>query len=182
MDFLELEEWVIRAKSGEFGSKEKILEAFKPCVFKQANKYKIPSYDFEDLINEGYGALLKSIDVYIPGKGSFASFCKSFIENNFKVLLRNSKIRDSRVEYTDVIYEREDGVGSPLEQIVENDCMDRLMRAVGELSEDEFELVSFVYFKGNTLQAFAKKHGISYSRARWRKEGILKKVREGVER
>ncbi len=59
-----MEKLVEKAKTKEESATEEILEKFKYLIFKEATKYHIPSYNYEDLVQHGYLSVLKAISMY----------------------------------------------------------------------------------------------------------------------
>ena len=83
-----IEKLVKRAKNGDRAAMDEIIEKFRYFVIKQSGKYKIPSYDFEDLVQHGYLSIIKAVKLYKPGRSSFTTYCTNAVINNFNALLR----------------------------------------------------------------------------------------------
>jgi RNA polymerase sigma factor (sigma-70 family) len=92
MNHLQIENCVIHAKSGDSKEMEKIIEQFRPFVFRTAKSYNIKNYDINDLSQIGFTALLNAVNKYNPGTHTFSSYAYTSIKNSLKYFARkNSK-------------------------------------------------------------------------------------------
>jgi DNA-directed RNA polymerase specialized sigma subunit len=68
-----------------------------------------------------------------------------------------------------------------LEKLVINQAnIAKLKAAMKNLSTDEKELITFVYFNGNTLKSYANLKSIGYSAAASKKTSILRKLKKAL--
>jgi DNA-directed RNA polymerase, sigma subunit (sigma70/sigma32) len=69
-----IEELIKRAKGGDSTAVNEIIEKFSCFIIKQAAKYRVSSYDFDDLLQHGYLSVIKAIHLYKIGRGSFTTY------------------------------------------------------------------------------------------------------------
>ena len=90
-----LESLVEKAKNGDRIALMDIIERYKFLIIRLAVSYHIPSYEFEDLVQQGYLSVIKAIGMYKLGSNSFNGYCINSIKTNFKALLKG-KIKHYR--------------------------------------------------------------------------------------
>jgi RNA polymerase sigma factor, sigma-70 family len=189
MNYLEIESCVINAKLGDPKEMEKIIEQFRPFIFKIAKTYNIKNYDLTDLSQIGFTALINSVHKYNPGTHTFSSYAYTSINNSLKYFARkNSKFNkdisintrvfpesDSSIatEYLDCIEDTENFE----EILIKTESMKELLSSISQLSNDEKELVHMLFYQKNTLKTYSDKKGMGYLRAVRSKNRILKKLR-----
>jgi RNA polymerase sporulation-specific sigma factor len=186
MNHHEIEACVIRAKSGSQEDLLKLLAQYKLFIFKTANQFNIRNYDFYDLLQIGYMALINALIKYRTGSHTFSCYAFNSIKNAFRLTARqNFKYKhdlslnipvdtDADVS-TDFINCIEDDKNLE-EHIVNSERIRELRGALARLSEDELELVLMVYYSGATLKTYAEKKGISYYQALVKRDSILEKL------
>ncbi|MGL4772433.1 MAG: sigma-70 family RNA polymerase sigma factor [Clostridium sp.] len=177
MDLKYIEKLVLRSKQGDEASKEKLSEEFTPFIKNLSSKYKIPGYDFYDLMGECYKNLFIALDNYQTDKHRFVGFATLSIQNALKTLLRNSKIREEKLtlsnDFGEIILDE------PLieDRVCDDDFRNFLNKCFNNLKKDEKEFVSFVYYENRSLRAFAMAKGIKYNQAKLKNRAILQKLR-----
>lgn len=171
-----IEELVKRAKNEDRVAVEEIIGKFKYFVIKQASKYSIPSYDFEDLVQHGYLSIIKSIHLYNTGRGSFTTYCTNAVINNFKALLKRQikhyrEIQDENainLETYDFTLENE---------VIAYEEVAKVKKALDNLQGTEKRIIESVYIKGTTLKKAAADCGINYRKAIKVRREALRKLR-----
>jgi len=135
-----MEKLVEKAKNGEDGVSQQIIEKFNYLVYKEAARYHIPGYAIDDLIQHGYLSILKAIAMYKLGSNSFNGYCINAIKMNFKALLKG-EIKHFR-------------------EVPNNDMLDFDLAGNYEFTlEDEFiayEEVKKLYLSLDTLEPFER--------------------------
>ena len=167
-----------RAKSGDKNAVNEIIDLFNGYIIKEALRYKIPSMEFEDVVQYGYLTILKCIKSYKLGSNSFYGYVIMGIKNNFNYMVRKYKV--NRIIYYD--NEIVDIVGtddfSLEEHIMIYEDVKWLRDTMDKLSEEEQELIKCYFLEGMKLVNFAKVKGVSYSTMIYRKNELLKKLKE----
>ena len=185
MNHYEIETCVVGAKNGNKDDLLKVLEQYKPFIFKTAKTFKIKNYDIYDLEQIGYMAIINALAKYRTGSCTFSSYAYESIKNAFKYTARqNSKHErefslnstvdpcSTTTEYINCI----DSLENIEEDMLRSEETSEMKRAVSNLSPHELELVLMVYYKGASLKDYAEKKGISYYKASKKKDLVLCKL------
>jgi RNA polymerase sporulation-specific sigma factor len=187
MNHYEIETCVIRAKTGNQEDLLKILEQYKPFIFKTARQFNIRNFNNYDLVQIGYIALINAVIKYRTGSHTFSGYAFNAIKNSLRYTARQNKkyaedlslnipvSTNSSVttEFIDCI----EDFNNLEESIIKSENMKAVRHAVAKLPEDELELVLLVYYGGSSLKTYAEKKGISYLKAVTKKNKILDKLR-----
>lgn len=186
MNHNEIEACVIRAKTGSSEDLLKILEQYKPFIFKTAQQFNIRNHDMYDLLQIGYVALINAAMKYRTGSHTFSSYAYNAVKNEFKYTARqNSKFSNDLslntpvntegnidTEFINCIESSED----LQEDIIHFEKVKEVRSAVSRLPEDDMELVIMVYYSGISLKTYALKKNVSYFQAVRKKNKILEKL------
>jgi len=190
MNYQEIESSVIRAKAGNSEDLLKLIEQFKPFVFKTAKEYNIKGLDLYDLSQIGYITLINAVEKYKIGSHTFSSYAYNAISNAFRYAARSNKklteeyslntpVQNNELdgaEYIDCI----DSLVNIEEDIINHENNKRLRKAVAALPENELEFVIMIYYSSVTIKTYAEKKGISYINAIRFKNKILEKLKNQV--
>lgn len=186
MNHNEIEACVIRAKTGSSEDLLKILEQYKPFIFKTAKQFNIRNHDMYDLLQIGYVTLINAVMKYRIGSHTFSSYAYNAVKNEFKYTARqNSKFSNDLslntpvntegnidTEFINCIESSED----LQEDIIHFEKVKEVRNAVSKLPEDDLELVIMVYYSGISLKTYALKKNVSYLQAVRKKNKILEKL------
>ena len=186
MKHYEIEACVIRAKKGNREELLKILEQFKPYIYKTALGFNIKNHDIYDLLQIGYVALINVVAKYRIGSNTFSSYAYNAIINEFRYAARkNSKCYNELSlnipidtgeyitnEYIECIDSRE----CFEDDIVREEKTKEVRRCVAYLPADEMELIIMVYYSKCPLKTYAGKKGLSYLQATRKRDRILEKL------
>lgn len=186
MNHIEIEACVIRAKKGHHEELLKIMEQYKPFIFKTARQFNIKNYDLYDLVQIGYVALTNAVTKYRTGSSTFSTYAYNSIKNAFRYTARQNSRYDeelslntplnseisSATEFIDCIKSLDDLE----EDILRTEKIMEIRRAVSKLPPDELELVIMVYYNGASIKTYAEKKGLTYLNAVRKKNKILEKL------
>lgn len=186
MNHSEIDACIMDAQNGNQEELLKLLEQFKPFIYKTAKSFNIKNHDMNDMVQIGYTALINSVNKYRTGSSTFTAYAFNSIRNTFRYTARqNSKYQvelslntpinpnaDSTTEFLDHIEAPENFVDDILrfENILE------VRKAVSKLSHEEIDLVDMVYFKKGSLKSYAEKRGMGYLQAVRKKNKVLEKL------
>lgn len=186
MDFNEIEALVVAAKAENKLSKEKLAEEFKPFIINLSNKTFISGYDREDIQNECYRILFNCVSAYNLDRHRFVGYAMSGIRNSINDLIERS-IKRSPAEGRESLI-----LSDNLEHILPSqiDALDDMIcnktasklleNAINNLSQEEKELIIFVYFKNSSLRTYAYWKNMCYSTASKKKQTILNKLKNYI--
>lgn len=167
-----LENLVIKAKIGDERAKEEILTILEKAIRYYAARYFIKGYDLEDLISEGYNAVLKAINKYKTESNCFYTYACRSIENTYKYLLRQIKEPEGaeNVSLTDELAETLNSTDMGVEDAA---LINILKRAIERLPEEEREIIKEIYLKDNKMSEIAREKGVPFGRVQYlRNKGI----------
>ncbi len=177
-----LESLVEKAKNGDRIALMDIIERYKFLIIKLASNYYIPSYEFEDLVQQGYLSIIKAVNMYKLGSKTFDGYCINSIRTNFKALLKG-KIK----HYREIPNEEPVKQNAAAEysftledEIIAHDEVKRLYAALEKLDPDEREMVEKFYFLGDTLKEIACEGDNSYYYYVNAKNKALKKLKKYI--
>jgi RNA polymerase sporulation-specific sigma factor len=175
-----MEKLVEKAKAKDGNATEEIIEKFKYLIFKEANKYHIPSYELEDLIQHGYLSVIKAIAMYKLGSNSFNGYCINSIRMNYKALLKG-QIKHFRETPNSEMLEL-DTIGDyefTLEdEVIAYDEVKKLYVALDKLNPLEREVVERYYIMDESLGGIACDRDKSYHQLARLKRLTIKKLRK----
>ncbi|MBZ9689790.1 sigma-70 family RNA polymerase sigma factor [Clostridium estertheticum] len=174
-----MEKLVEKAKTKEESATEEIMEKFKYLIFKEASRYHIPSYDFEDLVQHGYLSVLKAIAMYKLGSNSFNGYCVNSIKMNFRALLKGQikhfrETPNSEMLDFDTIGDYEFTLE---DEVIAYEEVKKLYVALDKLNPTEREIVEKYYILDQSLGEIACDSDKSYHQFALMKKKALKKLR-----
>lgn len=172
-----IEELVKRAKDGEISAINEIIEKFSYFIIKQAAKYKVPSYDFDDLVQHGYLSVIKSVKLYDIGKRSFTTYCTNAVINNFNALLKG-QIKHYREVQDDNIIDLKEYDFTLEDEVIAYDEAQKIRRAMEKIEGIEQDIIKAVYIDGKTLKEAAFDYNVNYRKAIEIKKEALNKLRK----
>jgi RNA polymerase sigma factor (sigma-70 family) len=188
MNYNEIESCVIRAKAGSKKDLLKLLQQFKPFIFKTAKQFNIKNYDSEDLLQVGYTAIIKAVAKYKIGSHTFSSYAYNAVKNTLIQTARNNSKYSGELSLNSPVQEEEDNTSEYLdcissevnleEEILKNLEFRELRSAIKNLSEEEEVLVYMLYYARMTLKTYSVIKDISYSQALRKRDSVLKKLRK----
>jgi len=186
MNHYEIEASVLRAKKGNGEELLKILEQFKPFIFKTARQFNIRNYDMYDLVQIGYVTLINAVAKYRSGSHTFSSYAFNSITNNLRCIARNNSKHDEELSLNCPINEAIDSgtefidciesLENVEEEIINEEILKELRKAVSKLPADEQELIIMVYYSKCSIKTYAEKKGLSYLQAVRKKNRVLGKL------
>lgn len=176
VDFKEFEQLLLSAKNGDSEAKKKIIDNYKNFIYNQAFKYKILSYDLEDIISHASITVLKCIQSYDFNKNSnFTSYVTRAISNNLldlaqKDIKKNGlNTTEDKLIYVKSEFELETDILLGLE-------VKQLHQALKVLTIEDLHLVSAIYYEKRSIREISKEMGISYATVFNRRKAILKQL------
>jgi len=159
-----IEELIRKAKTGDEGAVSEVINKYKYLILKEASKYRIPSYEFEDLVQQGYLSVIKAIGMYKLGSNSFNGYCINSIRTNYKALLKG-EIK----HYREVPNEEPISMGAAAEysftledEVIAFEEVKRLYAALEKLDPFEKNVVERFYLREDTLKEIACSGDLSY--------------------
>jgi RNA polymerase sigma factor (sigma-70 family) len=182
MNFEYIEELVTNCKNGDALSKENLAGEFKPLILNISKRTFIDGYEIQDIQNQCYETLFKCVSLYNLEKHRFVAYATNSIKNNINDLIKRIKIRSS-TEGNDALSLHDDvekdlpDMDINLEDLLCEECdYEELRSALNNLTEEEKQLIDFIFYKNNTVQTYAYYKNLCYSTANLKKKVTLKKI------
>ena len=182
MNFEYIEELVTNCKNGDALSKENLAGEFRPLIFNISKRTFIDGYEIQDIQNQCYETLFKCVCLYNLEKHRFVAYATNSIKNNMNDLIKRIKIR-SATEGNDALSLHDDvekdlpDMDINLEDLSCEECdYEELRSALNNLTEEEKQLIDFIFYKNNTVQTYAYYKNLCYSTANLKKKVTLKKI------
>ncbi len=172
-----MEKLIEKAKDKDEIATSEIIERFKYLILKEASKYYIPGYEFEDLVQHGYLSVIKAISMYKLGSNSFNGYCINTIKMNFKALLKG-QIKHFREVPSDEIldFDASGNYEFTLEdEVIAHEEVKKLYAALDKLEPLEREIIERYYILDQYLGEIACDSDKSYYQfARLKKKALEK--------
>jgi RNA polymerase sigma factor (sigma-70 family) len=181
----EIETCVIGAKNGNKEDLLKVLNQYKPFIFKTARTFNIKNYDIYDLEQIGYMSIINALSKYRTGSCTFSTYAYVSIKNAFRYTARQNLKHEKELslnaavdpfnmskEYINCI----DSLENLEEDVLNSEEASEMRRAVSKLPAQEMELVLMLYYKGVSLKDYAAKKEIPYHQAFKKKAIVLSKL------
>lgn len=192
MNHYEIEACVIRAKKGNHEELLKILEQYKPFIFKTSRQFNIRNCDLYDLVQICYVTLINAVAKYRAGSNTFSTYAFNSIKNALRYTARQHSKSDSELSLNTPLNSEEDGssefmdfIESPEnleEDVLKASQREQLRKAVSKLPADEMEMIIMVYYNGASIKTYAEKKGLSYQQAIRKRNRILQRLGKQIEK
>jgi RNA polymerase sporulation-specific sigma factor len=177
-----LESLVEKAKNGDRIALMDIIERYKFLIVRLASSYHIPSYEFEDLVQQGYLSVIKAVNLYKLGSNTFDGYCIHSIRTNFKALLKG-KIK----HYREVPNEEPIKTNVAAEysftledEVIAYEEIKRLYDALEKLDPVERDVVERFYLLEDSLKEIACDGDNNYYEYRKIKNKALEKLKKYI--
>lgn len=179
----------IHAKNGNKEAIEQVIKTVEPFIFKQCRKLRLKDYDFDDLCQISYLAVLKALPkIHDKHLDSAPSYLMKSIHNALKYEARRvlSKPEESSIE-------NEDHDGIPyVEKLVAKENTEKIFfqsqsqwkirEAYKSLTTEERHILSF-YIEDpyGGIKRYAELFKKDYRKSRYLKDKTLKKMKQLLE-
>ncbi|WP_278337213.1 sigma-70 family RNA polymerase sigma factor [Clostridium fallax] len=170
---------MLKAKIGDVKAINFLIEKFKGYVINKAIKYRVNGYDFEDLVQHGYLAIIKSIKKYKHNSNSFTTYCTNTITNSFNELLRK-EIKHYREVPTDIIDLEEDYSFSIEDEVIAYMQLKDVIWAINELPEYERNIINNIYIDDKSTKEIESLYNIKYKDIRNLKRRAIRKIKKSL--
>lgn len=184
MNYLELDELVLKAKNKDEGAMEKLLNKYKYFIVKYASRVYINGYEMNDLIQMANIAIIRSVEKYTPGNGNFTPYVTYAIRNTFNYLIRQ-KAKENLIESIEapitIGIRLEDTLMDDVsteEDYIKKELAELIREEVDKLEENLKDIITFIYLdcEGN-LKSYSQSRNLQYSTAAKRKALAFNKLR-----
>ena len=181
MNYDYIENLVKKSKDGDEESKEKLSNEFKPFIINLSKRTFIHGYEFEDIVNECYRILFKCVSYYKPESHRFVAYATNGIKNSINDLIEKNISRNRLEGSSTLVLENvENTIESnnlPIDyNLLKEFDISLLYNALSKLTEEEHELINYVFFQEHPVKKYATLKKIPYSTVITKKDFILDKI------
>lgn len=187
MDYDYIEKLVNAAKASDPKAKESLVMEFTPLINSISKRTFVHGYEACDIRNECFSTLFICISKYKLDSHRFVAYATNSIKNNINYLIRESIKRNELDGFMTLSLDNKliefqpSSSYSIHEELCCLDNYDDLSSAIkNKLTEEEKHLISFLFFKENTLTNYAASKKISYVAASKRKKKALNKLKKYI--
>jgi len=172
--------------NGDKKCQEILLETISPLIYKNIYLYWEPSDPItEDLAQEGYEFVLRSLDEYDPEQNvHFLHYIKIKIIFFYKNQYRSSKKSRKEISlssdefFSEYLIHESDSSQCALDKIISEESADELRKNIAKLTAYDREIIYLYYYELIPLHEISKLLNIPYSTAGGRKQHAIKKLRK----
>lgn len=183
----DIESMVGSAKNGDKNAVENLCNGFKGFIINSARKIYIRGYEMEDLIQEGYKAVIMAVDSYDAARNTFTGYAVNAIRNNFYCIMRNNlskpysaslnSINNQGDELINTIFSDEN-----IEEYFESlETKSSLKKAIARLSDREKDIIYWCYAAEKSMKKYSEFRKIPYRTVSYRKKKAVEKLRKFME-
>ncbi|MFW2487413.1 sigma-70 family RNA polymerase sigma factor [Clostridium chromiireducens] len=182
MDYKYIESLVLRSKNGDSISKEELAKEFRPLILNIVKRTFLHGYDNGDIQNECYRTLFKCLSMYDLERHRFVAYASNAIKNNINDLIKRVKNRSliegsESLTLSDNLEHNLPSEDDRFEEVLCSKSDYKLLKiAIDSLNKEEKELIIFIFFKNNTVSAYAALKNMPYSTANRKKAVTLMKL------
>ncbi len=147
---------ILSAQKGEEEAWGKLVTRYSKLVWSATSNYYFSFEDREDIVQEVFLRLVKSIRSYDPDKSSFSTFLTTITKRVCIDKLRKDKIRPDELlpfeelEKFPVSKEVKNNTNDDIEKMIE-----KLRKKMKELPTEKRLVISLFYFKGHSYKEIA---------------------------
>lgn len=166
-------------RKGNTCALEKILDNFIPLILKEASKWKIKCYDYEDLVQHGYLSVINACNKYSGNGDNFTPYCIKAIKNNYRALLKGEikHYREIPDEYIDN-KDHKDYIFTIEDEIIAYEKTKDLYNALDKLSPNERYITGSFYIGNKAMGEIASTMDKNYNEIRYAKDKAIKKLQK----
>lgn len=175
---------------GDKKSQEFLLKKMHPLIYKNIYKYYEPSDDIiEDLVQEGYIVILKSLKNYNKNLNvHFLGYVKANLHFYYKNYYRNTKNQRHTISLNQKLIDGYKSLGlentitekaiNPIDNFDEEDEIKNLLANIKKLSIKEQNVLNMYYRDDLCMSDISKHLNIAYRTAIGRKYTAIKKLKK----
>lgn len=127
--------------------------------------------DVEDLVSTVFEKVYQQMETFDDQKASFSTWIYTVTKNTVIDFYKKNRIH---AELTETLDYQETG----FEEILKNETLDELAKALERLDERQRDLIILHYYSGYTLKVIANKMGMSYVNAKVIHRKALRQLKE----
>ncbi|MEJ6951261.1 sigma-70 family RNA polymerase sigma factor [Natronospora cellulosivora (SeqCode)] len=167
--------WQKYKQEDDYQSRQELIKAYQPLVFKVAKQISDRQDVLMDLIQEGNIGLIDAVDTYNPSRGTkFSTFAIYHIRGRGLDYLKNG-IKELSFPLDIYPDEFED-------KVVDKDAFDRIIKSLKELPDREKAIIEGIYLADKKADSLALEMEISLSYLYRLQKKAIKRLRGKLSR
>jgi RNA polymerase sigma factor (sigma-70 family) len=163
-------------RNGDVEALSKIIENFVPLILKEASKWRIQCYEYEDLVQHGYLSVIKAVNMFKGEESKFVPYCINAIKTNYKALLKGEIKHHREIPDENILNKGNEYMFTIEDEIIAYEKIKEIYEALDALTLEEKNIINDFYFKNKTIDKIAKENNKSYNNIRYKKDKIIKKL------
>ncbi|MCR1935003.1 sigma-70 family RNA polymerase sigma factor [Clostridium tepidum] len=163
-------------RNGDVEALSKIIENFVPLILKEASKWRIQCYEYEDLVQHGYLSVIKAVNMFKGEESKFVPYCINAIKTNYKALLKGEIKHHREIPNENILNKGNEYMFTIEDEIIAYEKIKEIYEALDALTLEEKNIINDFYFKNKTIDKIAKENNKSYNNIRYKKDKIIKKL------
>ncbi|APF25855.1 sigma-70 family RNA polymerase sigma factor [Clostridium botulinum] len=169
-------------RNGDVEALNKIIENFNSLILKEASKWRIQCYEYEDLVQHGYLSVIKVANIFQGEESKFVPYCINAIKTNYKALLKG-EIKHHREMPDEYILDKYDDeyMFTIEDEILAYEKTKEIYEALDKLTLEEQQVINGFYIKNNSLNKVAEDANKTYNSVRYTKDKAIRKLRKIIE-
>ena len=164
--YKEIGRLVALSQEGDTKAKIELLSRLNPLIISSIRHYYYNPHLYEDLLQEGYEIVLRSIEEYDSSKGSyFLGFVKLKLKYHYLNKHKENMLfpkSNYRKWWNGAIELIKDDEPSPLDKAIQNEELTKLKQAINSLTPRQREVVIAYYIEDMSIGEIGEKLGIAY--------------------
>ena len=182
MDYNYVESLAVNHNQRAENSKEFIIQEFESYISSLSRNTFIYGYDVSDIKSECYKTLFTCLKLYNFKNHRFVAYAINGIKQHLHYLIRSDNYRSifEGKKVFSLLDNDEDSLIcddiTAKESICNQSDYDFLSKLINNLSEDEKELISFIFYNGNSAKDYSRLKNIPYTTVIYRRDNILRKL------
>ena len=180
-----MREKLIRAKAGDKNAIEEIIEAFNPLITKATLRFYIRGFEKSDIKQIATLALIKAIKKFDTEKSdSFPAYAQVAVKNMLIIEMRKAENKYYKEKINceiKEVFNIEEIKSKDIdlnEDLIKKEERLNLIKIINLLKEEDKELIKALYIEQIKIKDYSKKHNITYGNLIYKKNKILKYLRE----
>ena len=180
-----MKEKLIKAKAGDKNAIQEIIEMFDPLITKAKLRFYIRGFEKSDIKQIATLAIIKAIKSFDTEKSSsFPSYAKVSVRN---LLVREMSKAENKYYKEKVnceikeVFEIEEIKSKDIdlaEDLIRKEERINLIKIINLLKEEDKKLIKTLYIDQIKIKDYSKSNNINYANLVYRKNKILKYLRE----
>lgn len=165
-------------RNGDIEALNKIIENFNPLILKEASRWRIGCYEYEDLVQHGYLSVIKAVNMFKGEESKFVPYCINAIKTNYKALLKGEIKHHREIPDENILNKGNEYMFTIEDEIIAYENINELYKALDKLTVDEKKVIDSFYIRNNSIQEVADSINKTYNSVRYIKNKAIKKLQK----